>query len=921
MDTTTTSALREHVSNTIFEQTVRSLTDVGFAQLPLLDAPPRLRLRWARAIAALATESGRRPARSGAPLLLWLDPDHFDEQGASATGMLAWMLSLAAGSVLYLSAGWQHLGTADALYELCASYGVKLLLEESTEPAPLPLCTHPVLRRFDEVWSIASDPALGWLRRALRTQCPLGGAITLAGPAGVGKAQAAEWAHFELCVHGPKQERLSANGELRAGRWALVRGVESLEGAELRALRARILGEEPRWTPPSPQPAWEPPPSHPALAELCGTGPVWSRLKADALRLRRAPPRAILILGETGTGKELLARALHQLLCPDAPFQAIALSASNEGLVEDDLFGHVKGAASNFHTGRAGALLSAGHGILLLDEFGHLDLKIQRKLLRVLESRMVQPLGSDKLRPFEATVIAATSCDIHRMQREGRFLPDLIARVEERTFRMPPLRQHRHDISAMARLFLTQWAAEFGQPVPTMSPDAVERLMGWSWPMNGRELRNVVRRAAVDALEHGGVVHLQHISDVPRPGQRAPVLVTSHEDDGPRCADREVEGRLRACVLRIPPLTDRPASLRAAILDRLAGRPITPDALTALESQPWRGNLTELDRALEPLHMTAPGPVTLLRLAEIAPQLATPAAATRAAPILVHLFPSIGPRGGLRGLHQSEDVDALVIGRGLRSLHDALPPAGQRTDRQEALAGLLKDRPAAVLSLDWCDHVSKLSVVVRRAGRGLEAIRLPHSQLALWAGPLSQRALRQGPPGVAVPLGVAGELRLVGASGRTWVQLFLSEGPLAMEDHDEEVLARLQTGPRETRAEGQKLGPQLKALSEQDVDALVDIVMGYEGQDFKDHVWGSIPALRRQGLHTLADYLEDQALAGLKAQRLFTSNLTHRERLLSALGEAIQAHPTPRVARRRLPEKIALSLRQRCPGGDDALER
>jgi two-component system, NtrC family, response regulator GlrR len=219
--------------------------------------------------------------------------------------------------------------------------------------------------------------------------------------------------------------------------------------------------------------------------------------------LRRVAPTALtcLLLGETGTGKELAARAIHdQSPRGRGPFIVIDCGAVSETLVEDKLFGHERGAFTGALKEAQGAFEEATGGTIFLDEVGELPFALQPKLLRVLERREIVRLGSHKATPIDVRVIAATHRDLHAMAAEGRFREDLYYRLAEANVRLPPLRNRREDIDVLARHLLDQAS---GPPV-MLQPDALALLKEHRWPGNVRELRNVLRRAA--ATPSGGAI-------------------------------------------------------------------------------------------------------------------------------------------------------------------------------------------------------------------------------------------------------------------------------------------------------------------------------------------------------------------------------------------------------------------------------
>lgn len=208
-----------------------------------------------------------------------------------------------------------------------------------------------------------------------------------------------------------------------------------------------------------------------------------------------AKPVSVLIRGETGTGKELIARAIYQHSeRSKAPFIAINCAAVPESLLESELFGHERGAFTGADQRRIGRFEQADGGTLFLDEIGDLPLNTQVKLLRVLQHQTFQRVGAAETIEVNVRVISATHRDLELLIREERFREDLFHRLNVVTIQLPPLRERREDIPVLVQHFLTKYADEFGTEPPTISPDALTRLAADSWPGNIRELENVTRR-------------------------------------------------------------------------------------------------------------------------------------------------------------------------------------------------------------------------------------------------------------------------------------------------------------------------------------------------------------------------------------------------------------------------------------------
>jgi two-component system nitrogen regulation response regulator NtrX len=227
---------------------------------------------------------------------------------------------------------------------------------------------------------------------------------------------------------------------------------------------------------------------------------------------RVAPiPSPVLILGESGSGKELVARDLHRSgAAPDAPFIAINSAALPETLVESELFGHERGAFTGAATARKGAFEAAGRGTLFLDEIGELPLPGQAKLLRVLEDRQVVRLGGNRPIGIEARVVAATNRDLEAEIASGGFRRDLYYRLNVHVLRVPPLRERRSDIPDLAARFISAMCRQFGIRPKKLSGDALDVLLGYDWSRNNvRELRNAIERMIIAA--DGEVLRPEHV--------------------------------------------------------------------------------------------------------------------------------------------------------------------------------------------------------------------------------------------------------------------------------------------------------------------------------------------------------------------------------------------------------------------------
>jgi transcriptional regulator with PAS, ATPase and Fis domain len=266
------------------------------------------------------------------------------------------------------------------------------------------------------------------------------------------------------------------------------------------------------------------------LDDLIGESPNLLQLKASIRRVVQvntasgiAPP-SILITGETGCGKELVARACHyESPRRDGPFIEVNCAAIPANLLETELFGHERGAFTDARERKIGLIEAADGGTLFLDEIGEADLAIQAKLLKVLEDQRIRRLGSVQERRVDVRVITATNQSLEERVQEGRFRADLLYRLRVVNFHVPPLRERGADIQLLANRFLQQFARRYGKPALAFTPDAVDALGAFSWPGNVRELRNIVEQsvlivqdATIDVTDLSLPRIAQSVTDHPR---------------------------------------------------------------------------------------------------------------------------------------------------------------------------------------------------------------------------------------------------------------------------------------------------------------------------------------------------------------------------------------------------------------------
>ncbi|MFD1702524.1 sigma-54-dependent transcriptional regulator [Methylopila henanensis] len=230
---------------------------------------------------------------------------------------------------------------------------------------------------------------------------------------------------------------------------------------------------------------------------LVGTSPQMARIREMVTRAA-ATPTTVLITGESGTAKEITARALHEQSPYAAkPFVPVNCAAIAAEIIESELFGHVKGAFTGAASSREGLFFYAQGGTLFLDELAELPLTLQAKLLRVIEDRKVRPVGSDREVPIDVRLVAATNADLSEEVAAGRFRADLYYRLDVFRIHLPPLRERPEDIAPLARMFMAQISAQLGLPPLPLDRDTLRRFEAYSWPGNARELRNRVERGLI----------------------------------------------------------------------------------------------------------------------------------------------------------------------------------------------------------------------------------------------------------------------------------------------------------------------------------------------------------------------------------------------------------------------------------------
>jgi DNA-binding NtrC family response regulator len=220
----------------------------------------------------------------------------------------------------------------------------------------------------------------------------------------------------------------------------------------------------------------------------------------------------VLLLGETGTGKELIARAIHfNSNRADKTFIPINCSAIPENLLESELFGHVRGAFTGAITSKKGLFEEANGGTVFLDEIGDLSIGLQSKLLRVLEDQEIRPVGGTQSIKVDLRFISATNKDIENAVKGGTFREDLFYRINVITIKLPPLRERKEDIELLVRFFIQKYSKDLGKPVNEIDNEASEILKAYHWPGNIRELQNIIERAILIAED--GIIRAEHLPE------------------------------------------------------------------------------------------------------------------------------------------------------------------------------------------------------------------------------------------------------------------------------------------------------------------------------------------------------------------------------------------------------------------------
>lgn len=245
------------------------------------------------------------------------------------------------------------------------------------------------------------------------------------------------------------------------------------------------------------------------LDSIVGKSPAMTTV-FDLIKIVAPASASVLINGESGSGKELVARALHnESPRKNKAFIAINCTALPEHLLESELFGHVKGSFTGAISDKKGLFEEANGGTLFLDEIGDMSLPLQAKLLRVLQEKQIRPVGGNQTKPIDVRILAATHRDLRIMVKDGKFREDLFYRLNVVPIRVPSLRERAVDIPLLVESFIKKFAVRNGTDLKTVSPETMSVLMSHPWPGNVRELENVIERAMV--LSPGSVIEKQAV--------------------------------------------------------------------------------------------------------------------------------------------------------------------------------------------------------------------------------------------------------------------------------------------------------------------------------------------------------------------------------------------------------------------------
>ena len=284
-----------------------------------------------------------------------------------------------------------------------------------------------------------------------------------------------------------------------------------------------------------------------------------------------ASDATVLLLGETGTGKELIARAIHERSQRHKEsFVTLNCAAIPSALFESELFGHERGAFTGAQMQRVGRLELADRGTLFLDEIGDMPLELQPKLLRALQERAYERVGSARTKKVDMRLVAATNCDLEQMMDEKQFRPDLFYRLNVFPLRIPPLRERREDIPLLVQHFTQKYARKMGKQIEYVPAAIMQKLMRWDWPGNVRELENLIERSVI--MTSGNVLTVALPEKMSGAIDAAAVVGNFEEQERIVSILRETKGRIsgpHGAALRL-------GVKRSTLLDRMKKLGINP---------------------------------------------------------------------------------------------------------------------------------------------------------------------------------------------------------------------------------------------------------------------------------------------------------------------------------------------------------
>ena len=280
------------------------------------------------------------------------------------------------------------------------------------------------------------------------------------------------------------------------------------------------------------------------FSHIIGVCPKIKRILNEVTKIADAKSN-VLIVGETGTGKELIARAIHyNSVRKEKPFVPINCSAIPDQLLESELFGYAKGAFTGANSAKKGLFEEANGGTVFLDEIGEMNFALQSKLLRVIEDQEVRPVGDTQSIKVDVRFVSATNKDLAKAASSGSFREDLFYRINTVNFMLTPLRDRQEDIPLLAAHFITKFSGEFGKPVRSLSDEAEQILLDYHWPGNVREMKNIIERAVL--LTDSGVIRPEHLPENLKAGPAA-----RRTEDGPRAdTSLSIEEYTKAVILR-----------------------------------------------------------------------------------------------------------------------------------------------------------------------------------------------------------------------------------------------------------------------------------------------------------------------------------------------------------------------------------